>query len=619
MGEIASPPREGSRDASGSALPLRRKGGGDTALVAASTPAPTDNRPQIEFTALSAADFRRSRMGVLDRIEAAAYHAGLTSLFLDKRKAPSLAMIGGTSMTGFVPGRRAAGQMLRTGSLSAGGLRTPIDRIDFRANGKHVGPVADTVQSFGWLRDLCAVTPCEDAGAVASDMLGRWIAANPLGGKRKGFGWKPGVAGARLLAWAVHAPLLLHTADARERDRFIERMVADADWLDAAVAKARHGLYAVQGWSGLVANGLVMRRRARVRYGEAGLLAALGDAVSEDGGILSRSPADQYRLIETLTDLAGCYDTLGIAAPDALQTIRAMLFPPLLALRHGDGGLGNWQGSGGIDGEALDRLRRANGIRTRALLDAPHWGYRTLRHGDTIVQFDAAPPPPPAHTTSGCASTLAFEFSHENHRLIVNCGGASLAGGALPARLEQGMRGTAAHSTLVLDEANSTAILLNGGIGKGVQSVDATQTRKQTSRGGATTLTALHDGYASRLSLNHRRSLTLRDDGLELVGEDILLPSAKHARRGKIACAIRFHCGPDVTVRLEEGAHSAMLCLPDGGVWRFSVDEEGAELGCEASLWVDGEGSPHETRQLVVAGLVARSGHTFGWRFAKMG
>src|SRR5690606_33831174 len=88
------------------------------------------------------------------------------------------------------------------------------------------------------------------------------------------------------------------------------------------------------------------------------------------------------------------------------------------------------------------------------------------------LQFDSAPPPMARHARSGCASTLAFELSHAGERLVVNCGGAACAGGLVPIRLEQGLRATAAHSTLVLDDANSTAVLINGKIGSGVSEVD---------------------------------------------------------------------------------------------------------------------------------------------------
>ena len=54
----------------------------------------------------------------------------------------------------------------------------------------------------------------------------------------------------------------------------------------------------------------------------------------------------------------------------------------------------------------------------------------------------------------------------------VDDGRIAWAGGLMPVRLEQGLRASAAHSTLVLDDANSTAVLLGGKLGKGVEEVD---------------------------------------------------------------------------------------------------------------------------------------------------
>ncbi len=39
-------------------------------------------------------------------------------------------------------------------------------------------------------------------------------------------------------------------------------------------------------------------------------------------------------------------------------------------------------------------------------------------------------------------------------------------------RIESGLRATAAHSTLVLDDVNSTAVLINGKLGTGVTEVE---------------------------------------------------------------------------------------------------------------------------------------------------
>src|SRR5690349_15129186 len=209
-----------------------------------------------------------------------------------------------------------------------------------------------------------------------------------------------------------------------------------------------------------------------------------------------------------------------------------MLVPPLLTLLHGDGGLGSWQGSAAVSAERVGALVKASGVRTRPLREARQWGYQRVTAGRSVLLFDAAPPPLARHARHGCASTLAFEFSHGEQRLIVNCGGAAFAGGQVPVRIEQGLRATAAHSTLVLGEANSTAVLINGKLGAGVGEVEVDRRTLQGEGGpAATRLEASHDGYVPRFGLTHRRILILRDDGTELRGEDLLVPAGRKGKR----------------------------------------------------------------------------------------
>ena len=250
------------------------------------------------------------------------------------------------------------------------------------------------------------------------------------------------------------------------------------------------------------------------------------------------------------------------------------------------------------------------------LRDARQWGYQRVAAGKTVLQFDAAPPPLTRHARHGCASTLAFELSHGEHRLIVNCGGAALAGGQVPVRIEQGLRATAAHSTLVLGDANSTAVLINGKLGQGVGEVEVDR-RMLTSESGAaaTRLEASHDGYASRFGLVHRRILILREDGTELRGEDLLVPAGRKGR-GKVPYALRFHLGPGVEIALSGGGRGATLALPDGGYWQFVAGDNDLEI--DESLWVDGEGRPHPVQQLVMQGLASRGGASFSWLLKKI-
>jgi len=521
-------------------------------------------------------------------------------------------------------GDRTAGTALRAGHFLIHGVRLPIATFDFSLPAHHAPGVERVVHSFGWLADLAASAPRPDGAAVAERIAGLWLHGHAAPGK--GLAWEAELAGLRLMAWLVHAPLMLGGNDKGLKARLLAAIAETAGWLDKRAPREPAGLGQVAAWAGVVAAGLLLPHgKPRRLFGEAGLVKALGDMVGEDGGVLSRCPAAQLDAIRLLTDLLACYEAAEVTPPPALAVMRELLVPPLLALRHGDGALGCWQGQGAIAADRVNAVIEASGVRTRPLAKAQGWGYQRIKAGETLLQFDAAPPPRSKHARTGCASTLAFELSDGPQRIIVNCGGAALAGGQVPARIGQGLRATAAFSTLVLDNANSTAVLLHGKLGKGVETVDLE--RRQIARPGhrdATRIEAAHDGYTGRFGLSHQRILTLSGDGTELAGEDILVPTSRGGKRGKIGFAIRFHLGRGVEVQLTPDKRGASLLLPDGRLWQFRLggDRGGAgeiTLHAEDSLWVDGDGRPHATEQLVIEGLALRSGGQFSWRFKKTG
>lgn len=70
-----------------------------------------------------------------------------------------------------------------------------------------------------------------------------------------------------------------------------------------------------------------------------------------------------------------------------------------------------------------------------------------------------------------------------------------------------------------------------------------------------------------------------------------------------------------VPARVAGVGEIVMVCpTPDGrSVWQFRC--RGAALAVEDSLWIDGEGIPHGTQQLVLTGIAPPGGAGIGWRF----
>lgn len=568
---------------------------------------------------LALADFSPPALSPGERLLRLAYGMGMRGQLLGKAFGKPVAKkrLIATVMNP-LPGYKVAGTALRAGHFLLHGVKLPLAQIEFAGIARMTPPLERHVHGFTWLADIEAAASRDQGAPVAERILAAWLDANPAAPAKPGKigAWSVSLAGTRLLAWLVHAPLVLSGG---LRNKTLAAMVDHARWLDKHTGRGDDLQAQLAGWCGIVAAGLLLPDgKARRLYGEAGLIRTLGELVGDDGGTLARSPLAQMEAIALLVRLTACYRALRRDPPEAVQGMQNLLVPPLLALTHGDGSLGSWQGGWAIGADQIARLVEASGVRTRPLRDVRQWGYQRAVAQKTVLQFDAAPPPLARHARAGCASTLAFELSHAGQRLVVNCGGGAAAGGLIPARLEQALRATAAHSTLVLDDVNSTAVLINGRIGSGVSEVEVDRRTLAGERGaGATRLEASHDGYAGRYGLTHRRILILRDDGTELRGEDVLLPTKGKGGRGKVSFAIRFHLGPGIEVGQSPDGQGVGLALPDGSYWQFRAG--GGEVAIEESLWADAHGRPVGIQQIVVQGLISRGGGNFAWVFKKMG
>jgi len=504
-----------------------------------------------------------------------------------------------------VIGDVARGQALLDGCVGFRGEVRDLAAIDFARPDWGV-PFGAYLHSFAWLRDLSTVATRAQGAPVAEALMARWLDAHAE--KVGGVAWAPDHWGRRILHWTAHAPLILSSTDLVYRSRVLNALARGARHLDRGADKATPGAARIAAWCGVVTAGLLIPggdpRRA---FGEAGLARALAGGLTDDGGVVSRSPAMLLDVVALLAGLREVYAARREEPPSAVSAALARAVTALLGAGHGDGMLSSWQGGGPSTRAHLAAVIEASGVRTRPLRQSRDWGYQRLAAGQAVLVVDAAPPPIARVVEGGCASTLAFEFSDGADRIVVNCGGARAGVAPLPASLTEGLRTTAAHSTLVLGDSNSTAIHADGTLGRGVSEVELSRQESDA----ASRIEASHDGYLRRWGFRHRRQLLLTGDGRELRGEDQLLPEGRRRRVGATGFAVRFHLGLGVEGTPTADGQGAVLRLPSGGLWQFRC--KGAALGVEESVWIDGEGRPHSTWQLVVTGEAPAGGAHVSW------
>ena len=505
-----------------------------------------------------------------------------------------------------VQGDRRRGDSLLAGKFVCGSEVLPLADLDFAALGAR-GPAAEQLQGFSWLRDLAASASREKGARLAEAIAGRWLIAH---GTRVDEAWRPDLWGERILFWTAYAPYILSSRDEGYRSALLNTLARGARYLDGNADKAPPGLKRVTAWAGVVVAALILKGNiARLCRAEAGLAKALAGAQFDDGGLIGRTPYEQALLVDRLGLLRATYFAGKQSLPDGIEAAAAAALAALHGVVMGDGGLSSWQGGNAGDPARLTALIEGSGLRARPLRQPKGWGYHRLSALGTIVIMDAAPPPPPKMAQSGCASTLAFELCDGAQRLIVNCGGPEPLPTELSHELVDALRTTAAHSTLTLADTNSTAILADGSLGRGVTDVIVERSEDNDS----SRIEASHDGYFRGFGLLHRRTLVLGNDGKELRGTDRLEPKK---RKGKsVPFAIRFHLAAGIEPTVTADGMGAILRSPGAPPWNFR--SRGSPISIEESLMVDGRGQANRTVQLVVSGDSGAEGAEVHWQFRR--
>ena len=505
-----------------------------------------------------------------------------------------------------VPPNAERGLAMKMGKFLFRDMDLDIESADF--NELLLPPsFVNYIHRYDWLRDLESATNRGEAISIAEKINAKWL--QECGKKPSGEAWRPQICAWRFLNMAAHSPLILSSRDPVYRSVTINHFARTARYLDHSASKEDLGLPRLTAWCGVTAASLLLpENSARRVMGEHGLESAIYEGVFPDGGVISRSPLHLISVVELLTYISRCYAIRDVLVPEFIADALTRCVTALRGLTHSDDSIAAWQGSPHISGATANSIIEASSVRVRPARQALDWGYQRVPAGKSVLLVDAAPPPAAKQSATGCASTLAFEFSHGEQHIFQNCGGAAMLSKNIPASLARGLRSTAAHSTLCINDSNSTAILVGGKLGKGVNEVELD--RREVNSG--TRIESSHDGYLKSNGFTHRRILILRDDGLDLRGEDILLPNPNKKIKKSSPYHIRFHLGPNIEITSNGQDESLILRMKDGSSWLFHGG--GEKVSIDDSLWVDENGLAHPSKQLVISGETASGGANNSWQ-----
>lgn len=448
---------------------------------------------------------------------------------------------------------------------------------------------------FTWLRDLRALGT-DGARSRARVLVADWIGTPG----RDRMAERADVAGARICAWLGQYDFFVASADDAFRAQVMARLVTDARMLSAAVPADEIDARALTALKGLIAASVALPTQATYLTRAMRLLPQeLARQVLPDGCHAERSPAAQLAALQDLTEIRALLQAALAQPPAALSSAIERMAPALRALRHGDGGLALFNGSREEQPALVDLVLTQAGRGGRAPAGLTESGFQRLQAGRSVLLVDSGPPPPHGIDRLAHAGTLSMELSIGRERLIVNCGAAPPSMG--PWR--DAARATAAHSTLVVGDTNSSE-LKPVGLGR----VPAVVEAQRQEANGAHWLETSHDGYRSVNGAVHHRRLYMAESGEDIRGEDSIEGPAP------LAFVVRFHLHPGAVASMQQDGRSVVLRLPGGSVW--SLRAKAVEIGLEESVYLGG-GEPQGTQQIVLSsdGSVQKA----EWAITKVG
>jgi uncharacterized heparinase superfamily protein len=516
--------------------------------------------------------------GLGRRLREAVYGSPLHSWRISGTAPDSLAVSVGDAW----PGEADAGRGILEGMFPVDGQSIQAGANPWTSD-QLTPTIAASLHRFDWLRDLRDLGG-DAARLRARDLVSSWLQSHQNWSR---LAWQADILGARLAAWIGTYAFFADSADDAFRAALLGSVAKQLRHLSHALGSLPEGagrFDALKG--GVIAAVALGEPKDRLEALMARLEAAVRVQILPDGGHISRAPQLQVRVLAALVDIrAALRAGSATESPDLDDPIQRMT-GVLRMLRHGDGGLVLLNGAveDGIWG--TDALLARTESKSKALISASDVGFERMAAGRMVLIADCGAPS--NHDGLAHAGTLGFELSVGKQRLIVNCGSSP----AEP-RWDGALRASAAHSTVTIDDTNSSEMKNDGSVGRKPREVRT----ERWDADGAAWLEAEHDGYVELFGLSHRRRIYMAPGGDDVRGEDLLSYSGAPGEKPAFATA-RFHLHPRLASSLVQNGSAVLLRTTTGAGWRFRAS--GGTLDLSDSVYFGQGGQMQRTTQITL-------------------
>jgi len=403
---------------------------------------------------------------------------------------------------------------------------------------------------------------CERRRAWHADLIRRWIMENRPG---SGNGWEPYPVSLRIVNW------IRCTLEGNEAQQtWIDSLAVQARWLMRQVEWHLLGNHILANAKALLFAGIFFDGDEAESWKAEGvriLETQLDEQILADGGHFELSPMYHAIILEDILDLLN----LSRACPGALperfvQRLSSAACPMLSwleAMTHPDGRIALLNdaafGISGTPQELAAYAARLDCVRPEAesAVDfRKESGYIRLRFGEMVAFLDVGRIGPDYLPGHSHADSLSFEMSLFGERVIVDSGTSCYGTG--DERLRQ--RGTAAHNTVQIDDADSSEVWSGFRVAR--RAFPGPVSCREDSSG-AVEVKASHNGYRRLQGRPVHHRIWRTAPGLFTV-TDRIVGQYRQAQA-------MFHLHPDISATCSEDGETVRLGLDGSRAIRITV------------------------------------------------
>ena len=285
------------------------------------------------------------------------------------------------------------------------------------------------------------------------------------------------------------------------------------------------------------------------------------DNTLKEGMHYLRSPSDHFYFLCSLLDIKNFIGNLNKEIPPYLNQIIDEMGSILYFFKIGDGNLAIFNKYEFISKNKINNVLKKIGHKYRLPKVYECNGFKRVSKNKLIFIMDCGKPTK-EQTQAG---TLSFEFSHFTEKIVVNCGSPFINN----KDWNDAMRSTAAHSTLNINEINSSDIFFNKDTTTRIADVYSEQFEKDDS----VWINSFHEGYKKLFGITHLRSIHIDLNNYIIRGEESFKYEKKSVLENKSKYFLRFHIHPSIKLNVTTSRKKVVLKLRNNTGWEFICSE----------------------------------------------